>query len=307
VREATPTVSIGLPVRNGAEVLRRCIESVLSQGVSDLELVVSDNVSDDGTRDLLEEYARADNRVRVGVNAVNIGLHENVNRVLECSRGTFFRWISADDWLESEYLSTCLRVLTEQSQAIGVTTQFTIHTPDGGSRCEQYLGDFPSSPDAATRFERMLWFFHAGDGKYDPVYGLYRRQALLRTGRIRPSEQADWLLAAELALTGPILHVDRPLANRTRSYPVLYDLAARRRRLDPVRGEELRSSPTRLYRDLLELVIHAGLTEEQVQRCKRALRRFWLKDVVARGHFRLARARERIPVRRGTASEVAKL
>ena len=302
-----PAASFGLPVRNGVDVLRRCLESLISQDFSDLEVVISDNASDDGTRDLLEEYARADSRIRVGVNAVNIGLHENVNQVLESSRGTFFRWISADDWLEPGYLSTCLGALAEQTQAIGVTTQFTIHTPDGGTRYEEYVGEFPSSPDPATRFERMLWFFHAGDGKYDPIYGLYRRHALLRSGRIRPSEQADWLLAAELALSGPILHVDRPLANRSRSYPVLYDLAERRRRLDPVRGEELQSSPTRLYRDLLELVIQAGLTAEQVRRCKRALRRFWLKDILARGHFRLARARGRIPVGRGTASEVAKL
>ena len=300
-----PAASFGLPVRNGVDVLRRCLESLLSQDSSDLEVVISDNASDDGTQDLLEEYARADSRVRVGVNAVNIGLHENVNRVLELSRGTLFRWVSADDWLEPEYLSTCQRALAEQTQAIGVTTQFTIHTPDGAGRYEQYQGEFPSSPDPARRFERMLWFFHAGDGKYDPIYGLYRRQALLRSGRIRPSEQADWLLAAELALMGPIIHVDRLLANRTRSYPVLYDLAERRRRLDPIRGEELRSSPMRLYRDLLDLVNQAELTEAQVHRCKRALRSFWLKDVVARGHFRMSRARRRIPLRRGTASEVA--
>ena len=300
-----PAASFGLPVRNGVDVLRRCLESLLSQDSSDFEVVISDNDSDDGTQDLLEEYARADSRVRVGVNAVNVGLHENVNRVVELSRGTFFRMVSADDWLEPAYLSTCLRALAEHPQAIGATTQFTIHTPDGGTRYEEYVGEFPSSPDPARRFERMLWFFHAGDGKYDPIYGLYRRQALMRSGRIRPSEQADWLLAAELALMGPIIHVDRRLANRTRSYPVLYDLAERRRRLDPIRGEELRSSPMRLYRDLLDLVNRAELTDAQVHRCKRALRRFWLKDVVARGHFRMSRARRRIPLRRGTASEVA--
>ena len=68
----------------------------------------------------------------------------------------------------------------------------------------------------------------------------------------RPSEQADWLLSAELALKGPIIHVDRRLANRTRTYPANIDRAAVRRRLDPIRGEDLKSSTQRLHRDLLD-------------------------------------------------------
>lgn len=272
------------------------MESVLCQQFPDLELVVSDNASDDGTRDVLEEYAHADHRVRLSVNAINVGLHENVNRVLELSRGTFFRWISADDWLDPAYLSTCVGALQARDDAIGVTTHFTIHTTDGATRYEEYGGEFPTSADPAKRFERMLWFFHAGDAKYDPVYGLYRRDAISRSGRVRASEQADWLLAAELALMGPILHVSQRLVNRTRSYSVLYDPVARRRRLDPVRGEELRSSSLRLYRDLLRLVYHAGLTQDQVLHCKRALRRFWWKDLLARGQFRMARIRHRVPI-----------
>jgi glycosyltransferase involved in cell wall biosynthesis len=296
VTERPPTVSVGLAVRNAGDVVKRCMESVLSQQFSDLELVVSDNASDDGTRDVLEEYARADHRIRLSVNAINIGLHENVNRVLELSRGRLFRWISADDWLEPGYLSTSVGTLEARDDAIGVTTHFTIHTLDSGTRYEEYSGEFPTSADPAKRFERMLWFFHAGDAKYDPVYGLYRRDALMRSGRVRASEQADWLLAAELALMGPILHVGRRLVNRTRTYPALDDPVARRRRLDPFRGEELRSSSLRLYRDLLGLVYQAGLTEDQVVNCKRALRRFWWRDALARRRSQVARVRHRIPI-----------
>jgi glycosyltransferase involved in cell wall biosynthesis len=297
VTERPPTVSVGLAVRNVVDVVKRCMDSVLSQDFADLELVISDNASDDGTRAVLDEYARADQRIRLSANAINIGLHENVNRVLELSRGTFFRWISADDWLEPGYLSTCVDALEARDDAIGVTTHFTIHTPDSGIRYEKYDGEFPTSADPAKRFERMLWFFHAGDAKYDPVYGLYRRDALMRSGRLRASEQADWLLASELALMGPIVHLDRRLANRTRTYPVLDDRAAWRRRLDPVRGEELRSSALRLYRDLEELVDRAGLTEDQVLRCRRALRRFLVKELVTRSRMAMARAWHRLPVR----------
>jgi glycosyltransferase involved in cell wall biosynthesis len=292
--EARPTVSVGLAVRNGADVIGRCIESIVSQSFHDLELVISDNASDDGTSELLEEYARTDPRIRVSVNEVNIGAHENMDRVLELSRGEFFRWISADDWLEPRSLSACVHALRTREIAIGVTTYFTIHTADGSARWEEYDGEFPTSPDPARRFERMLWFFHAGDEKYDPMYGVYRRHALLRSHRLRPSEQTDWLLSAELALMGPIIHVDRRLANRTRAYPANVDRAAFRRRLDPIRGEELKSSTQRLHRDLLTLVMAADLTEDQVRRCKRALRRFAVGEIAHRGRAQVSQTRRRL-------------
>ena len=159
-----------------------------------------------------------------------------------CRAGTFFRWISADDWLEPGCLSTCVGASKHVTDAIGVTTYFTIHTAGRATRYEEYRGEFPSSSDPARRFQRMLWFFHAGDAKYDPIYGVYRRDALMRSHRLRASEQTDWLLCAELALMGPIIHLDERLANRTRTYPVNFDRVAFRRRLDPIRGEELRSS-----------------------------------------------------------------
>jgi glycosyltransferase involved in cell wall biosynthesis len=276
---APPSLSVGLAVRNDPERVRRCIESVLGQEFTDIELVICDNASDDDTVATLEGYAREDRRVRVSVNAANIGSHENMNRVLELSRGTLFRWISADDWLEPDALSEAVRTLERRPDAVGATAGFTIHTPGAAPRYEDYPGEFPTSPDAARRFERMLWFFHAGDGKYDPVYGVYRREALMRSGRIRPSERTDWLLSAELALMAPIAHMREMLSHRTNAYPVGVDRAAFRRRLDPLRGEELKTSPTGMYSDLYALAQAASLTETQLRRCRRALRAFWVREL----------------------------
>jgi glycosyltransferase involved in cell wall biosynthesis len=294
VSQEFPAISIGLAVRNGRDVVERCIESILSQDFTDFELVICDNVSDDGTIETLEKYARADRRIVLSVNQVNIGSDGNMRRVLETSRGEFFRWISADDWLEPSCLSTCVRALERRPDAIGVTTWFTIHTPDGSTRYEEYRGEFLTSPDPARRFERMLWFFQAGDAKYDPIYGLFRRDQLVRSHSLRPSELADWLLVAELALMGPIIHVNERLANRTRDYSFRADRAAYRRRLDPAQGERLRTSPRRLYRELYALAVMEDLTEEQLGRCRRALRRFWIGEVARRTRSQASRVRHRL-------------
>jgi hypothetical protein len=175
-----------------------------------------------------------------------------------------------------------------------VTTGFTIHTPEGATRYEEFQGEFPTSPDPAKRFERMVWFYHAGDAKYDPIYGMYRRLRLMDTHLLRPSEQTDWLICAELALMGAIIHIPERLAHRTRSSPVGIDPVAFRRRLDPVRGERLRTSPRRTYRELLELTSLAGLTEQQLDRCKAALRRFWAKEIIRVGRLAASNVRYRL-------------
>jgi glycosyltransferase involved in cell wall biosynthesis len=268
---------------------------VLSQDFADLELVISDNASDDGTVDTLQEYAQQDRRVRLLLNTVNVGIHENMNRALRAARGKLHRWISADDWLESNALAAAVGALQRHPEAIGVTSGFTIHTEGAAPRYEQYKGEFPSSPDAARRFERMLWFFHAGDAKYDPVYGVYRREQLMRTGRLRRNERTDWLLSAELALIAPIIHIDELLANRTRDYPAGVDRAAFRRRLDPVHAEQLKTSPTGLSRELAALARSANLTAPQMRRCRRALRRFWTRDLVRTNRILLSDALHRRP------------
>jgi glycosyltransferase involved in cell wall biosynthesis len=285
-----PAVTVGLAVRNEPQAVRRSIESVLAQDFTDLELVVSDNASDDGTVETLQEYARQDRRVTLVLNPVNVGIHENMNRALGAARGRLYRWISADDWLEPHALSTAVNALNEHPEAVGVTTGFTIHTRGAAPRYERYAGEFPDSADAARRFERMLWFFHAGDAKYDPVYGVYRREALMRTGRMRANERTDWLLSAELALMAPILHVDELLANRTRAYPGGVDRAAFRRVLDPSQGERLKAPPARLACELGALARSAGLTEPQLRRCRRALLSFWARELVRTNRIRLSDA-----------------
>ena len=297
-----PTVSVGLAIYNGEDTVERCIESVLAQSFGDFEVVVSDNASTDSTPEVLARLAAADPRVRVSANPRNLGQHANMNRVFDLSKGRFYRWISADDWLEPDYLATCVEALDSHAEAIGVTTGFRIHSDDGRVREERYGGEFPTAPDAARRLERMLWFFHAGDAKYDPIYGLFRRDVVARTPRLRFSEQADWLYVAELALLGPILHVGDCLANRTREYYGPFDHDAYLRRLHPEAPEAARSSVLRFYRDLMRVVSETNLTEEQKQRCRRAAQRFVVKDVLWRTRERLSRAKNRFLRRRGSAN-----
>jgi len=69
------------------------------------------------------------------------------------------------------------------------------------------------------------------------------------------------------------------------------DRVAFRRRLDPTRSEELRTSLSRTYRDRRDIVGSAELTEDQVRRCEMALRRFWAQETIRAGRAQLSDSR----------------
>ena len=208
-----PRVSFGLPVYNEERSIRRCLDSILAQEFSDYEIVVSDNASTDRTPEILAGYAARDARVRVFRNEVNLGLIANFNRAFHLSRGEYFRWVGGDDWLEASYASRCVAALEADPGAIAATAGFTLHR-DETCLSESFQGELLESERPSRRFATMLWFFHAGAAKYEPLYSLIRREVLERTGLIRPIVYNDHMLVAELSLMGRFTHVPDVLFRR---------------------------------------------------------------------------------------------
>lgn len=98
--QSLPVVSIGLPIFNGASLMRRAIESVLMQDFADLELIICDNASIDDTAAVAAEYVAADPRVRYVRRERNSAALENFGHVLTLARGEMFSWIAHDDTYE---------------------------------------------------------------------------------------------------------------------------------------------------------------------------------------------------------------
>lgn len=274
-----PLVSFGVPVRNGAAEIRRCIDSLLAQDLSDIEIIVSDNASTDETAAILKEYAQRDGRIHAYFNEQDVGLIENCNRVFHESRGKYFRWIGAHDWIEPQYASCGVEALEQDSGAIAASTYIKNHGDEGIIRYEEYAGERMESARPERRFARMLWFFHAGDTVYDPVYSLIRRDALVRTPLIRMMVNADWMLSADLALMGRFVHIPKCLAYRWKPYKKAKDLDARLKSYHPQRYQQLYAPPWRLSRELISIVLAADLTAAQRLSCFWSTALFFLRQV----------------------------
>jgi hypothetical protein len=94
------------------------------------------------------------------------------------------------------------------------------------------------------------------------------------------------------------VHVQERLAHRTRDYNIGSEQRiSLRRRLDPLRARQLASSPQRLVHELSALAVKANLSEEQLRRCRRALRLFWVKEVGRVSRSKVADAKHRLVAR----------
>jgi glycosyltransferase involved in cell wall biosynthesis len=249
------------------------LESLLSQDLDDLEVVICDNDSEDETVSICEEYASGESRIKVHRNGRNIGQVENFNRVLGLSQGTYFRWIGADDWLERDYASRCVQVLDGDPAAVAVTT-YQDHVDDDGNRFyREYEGPRADSNEAHLRFARMLWFCRVDRFFIDPIYSMFRRDHLLRTRLLQLVPVMDQVLAAELSLVGPFQHIPRCLAHR-RLEPLEYRpdvIAELARRYHPANPQDLERSMRRICREFAEVVRRAPLSSWQRLYCYGAI------------------------------------
>ena len=112
-------ISVIVPVYNVKPYLKKCFDSIVNQSYRNLEIILVDDGSTDGSGDLCEELARQDSRVLV-IHKKNGGSGSAKNAGLDAASGEYIALVDSDDWIEPEMYQT-LRELMDQKQAqIGV-------------------------------------------------------------------------------------------------------------------------------------------------------------------------------------------
>jgi len=195
-----------MPVYNAERYLEGALRSVLSQTLGDLEVVISDNASTDGTEEICREAARMDERVRYFRMRENYGIIENFNTVFRLSTGRYFKWAASDDVCAADYLMEAVKVLDRDptvvlawATPVGIDEHGDrVNRPDEAS--DFNASDSAFSEDPTVRFGHLLRNLWYADG---PVYGVFRADTLTRTRELVPRHMSsDHLLLVELCLMG---------------------------------------------------------------------------------------------------------
>jgi glycosyltransferase involved in cell wall biosynthesis len=101
----TPLITVGIPSYNHAKFLAKCLNSVIYQTYPNLEVIVVDNYSTDGTDDILSGFS--DHRISV-IKINNLGsIAMSRNTILDKSRGEWIAFLDSDDWWKEDKLEKC--------------------------------------------------------------------------------------------------------------------------------------------------------------------------------------------------------
>lgn len=109
-----PLISVIVPVYNGEKYLPACLDSICNQTLQELEIIVVDDGSTDGSGRIAEEYAAKDARVRV-FHQKNGHLSAARNAGLSVIKGGFVSFIDADDWIDREMLITMYQIMESKA------------------------------------------------------------------------------------------------------------------------------------------------------------------------------------------------
>lgn len=107
-----PSISIIVPVYNIEEYLPRCIESILRQTYTNLQLVLVDDGSKDRSGALCDEYAKKDSRILV-VHKENGGSSSARNRGIEVATGEYLGFVDSDDYVEPDMYGKMVTAILE--------------------------------------------------------------------------------------------------------------------------------------------------------------------------------------------------
>ncbi len=138
------TLTVCIPVHNGADFLADALDSVLAQTATEFSVVVSDNASTDDTPAIIERYARKDRRIRASRTEEFLALADSLNRAVDLAATEWIKPLCHDDRLEPSCVEDLREIVAALPERVGLVGHGESHLYANG-----YL-DRPSAIDGAA-------------------------------------------------------------------------------------------------------------------------------------------------------------
>ena len=208
--EKKTLVSVCIPVYNNADYIGETIDSILAQTYQNLELIMVDDNSTDHSYQVLQDYAKKDERVKIYKNETNLGMSGNWNRCLELCSGEVMKLVCADDLLSPDIINREMEIFEKYPEVVLVDSDTRLVNLDG-----QYRGWYrryrkSGIVDGATVARKGVFsqdFFGA------PQANSFRRSAYEQAGGFSPEFHyiVDYDFFINIAKLGKMYIIHEPL------------------------------------------------------------------------------------------------
>lgn len=115
-------VSIIVPIYNVAEYLPKCLDSLINQTLKEIEIICIDDKSTDTSVEILKDYEKKDNRIKVIYNEQNQGTGTSRNKGLEIAKGEYIGFIDSDDWVSLDYFESLYLNAKKEKAEVSATS-----------------------------------------------------------------------------------------------------------------------------------------------------------------------------------------
>lgn len=192
-----PKVSVIIPVYNPGERLSRCIDSLCSQTLKDIEIIFIDDLGTDGSMELISRAAQKDTRIRILTNEKNSGAGFSRNKGIENARGEYLSFVDPDDYVSKNFLESLYKTAAAKDLDIAK-----------GRRAKQYEDGSVTGPISELNDEIKRGMSRDGLPlyllfTYEHTTALFRRKMAIesgvRYGLSRKAQDQTFLLNACLA------------------------------------------------------------------------------------------------------------
>lgn len=169
-------VSVVIPVYNVKKYLDECMESVVNQSYRNLEIIIVDDGSTDGSGEACDEWGRKDSRIKV-IHRENGGLSVARNTGIEASTGEFIAFIDSDDYFEQNAIEVLYNCAT--SLNADLTVGQGLRVDENGNRIKegQYADKYEPKDEEKILSEEEFWRCFSNNLYFVVAWSkLYRRE-----------------------------------------------------------------------------------------------------------------------------------
>lgn len=171
-----PKVSVVVTNYNNAAFLAKCLDSVVTQTLKDIELIVVDDASKDDSVEILRRFAAADSRIRTIEFPVNRGTHSARKTGIAATQGEYVTFLDSDDFFAPEACEKAYQAIAQGHDVVsfGVNTisQFSM-TPAERVAEETFINRFPSG--VYSRGEMLDSSFIKHNTNWNLAFRMYER------------------------------------------------------------------------------------------------------------------------------------
>jgi glycosyltransferase involved in cell wall biosynthesis len=209
-----PLVSIGCPAYNRPDGLKKMLECLSAQTYSNLEIIVSDNCSqNEKIPEIVRELMQKDSRIKYFRQPQNIGLFNNYKFLIEQAQGDYFAWACDDDARHPQFIESCIQEFDRLKTPIVVNSYSQRVDRQSGKPIALDRGCNTMGLPAYRRYIKYISTIYTEQAAVTDInYGIMRRDLMLAAMQSVPNIAGwDHILLARLALDGEFYTIPLPL------------------------------------------------------------------------------------------------